>query len=61
MSDRNLITETLNRLPYDLTLEEAIEELSILAAVRKAEQEIEEGKGIPHDEAKRRIAEWRSK
>lgn len=33
MSDRQLILDTLNRLPHEVTLEEAIEELSIVAAI----------------------------
>ena len=61
MSDRQLILDTLNRLPHEVTLEEAIEELSILAAIRKAEQQLDEGQGIPHEEVTRRIAEWNSK
>jgi hypothetical protein len=61
MSDRQLILDTLNRLPHELTLEEAIEELSILAAIRKAERELDAGQGIPHEDVTRRIAEWSSR
>lgn len=61
MSDRQLILDTLNRLPHEVTLEEAIEELSILASIRKAEQQLDEGQGISHEEVTRRIAEWNSR
>jgi hypothetical protein len=61
MSDRNLITETLNRLPYDLTLEEMREELDILIAVRESRKASAEGRVVTLDEAKQRAMTWNSK
>jgi predicted transcriptional regulator len=52
------ILQTLASLPDDASIEEAIDRLSVLAAIERGMQQIEAGEGITHEEAKRRLAKW---
>ena len=45
----------LEDLPPDTTIEEAIERLVFLAKVDAGLAELDAGKRVPHDEAKRRL------
>lgn len=48
--------EALHDLPTDATFDDAIERLIFLAKIDAGIAEIDEGKGIPHDEVKRRLS-----
>ena len=61
MTTKELLIEFARDLPDHTTLDEAVEELQILAAIRKGQKAASEGRVITHEEMKRRIAEWRSK
>ena len=52
---RDRIMQALEDLPPDVTFEEAIERLVFLAKIDAGLAELDAGKGIPHDEAKRRL------
>lgn len=52
---RDRIIEALQDLPPDATFDEAIEQLIFLAQIDAGLTELEAGKGIPHDEVKRRL------
>ena len=52
---REQIIEALHDLPDDATFDDAIERLVFLAKVDAGLAELEAGKGIPHDEVKRRL------
>ena len=41
------------------TINEAMDRLYLLYKVIRGDKQIAEGEGIPHEEVKRRIAEWR--
>ena len=53
--DRDRIIHALEDLPPDTTIEEAIERLVFLAKIDAGLAELDAGKGVPHDEAKRRL------
>lgn len=53
---RDRIIDEIQRLPADATLRDAIEHLVFIARIDAGLAELDEGKGIPHDEAKRRLA-----
>jgi predicted transcriptional regulator len=55
LSVRDRIIQALEDLPQDATFEEAIERLVFLAKIDDGLAELDEGKGIPHEEAKRRL------
>lgn len=52
---RDRILEALQDLPVDATVDDAIERLVFLAKVDAGLAELDEGKGIPHAEVKRRL------
>ena len=55
LSVRDRIIQALEDLPQDATFEEAIERLVFLAKIDAGLAELDEGKGIPHEEAKDRL------
>jgi len=54
-STREQIREAIERLPPDATFEDAIERLVFLAKIEAGLAELDTGKGLPHDEVKRRL------
>jgi predicted transcriptional regulator len=60
VSNKDLVIEAVRKLPEDISLDEISEEIAILAAIRRGERAAEEGKLIPHEEVKKRLAAWKS-
>jgi predicted transcriptional regulator len=52
---REQILDALQDLPTDATFDDAIERLVFLAKIDAGLVELDQGKGIPHDEVKRRL------
>jgi len=52
---RDRIIETLQAMPPDATIDDAIERLLFLAKIETGLAELDKGKGVGHDEAKRRF------
>jgi predicted transcriptional regulator len=52
---RERILEALESLPPDATFDDAIERLVFLAKIEAGLAELDAGKGVPHDEARRRL------
>ena len=52
---RQQILEALQDLPSDATFDDAIERLLLLAKIDAGLAELDQGKGIPHEEVKRRL------
>ena len=52
---REQIMHALEDLPSNATFEDAIERLVFLAKIDAGLAELDAGKGVPHDEAKRRL------
>lgn len=52
---RDRILDALQDLPADATLDDAIERLIFLAKIEAGLGELDEGKGIPHNEVKQRL------
>ncbi len=49
------VLESIERLPEDATLEDAIERLVLLAKIERGLAQLDAGLGIDHAEAKRRL------
>jgi predicted transcriptional regulator len=49
------IRATVDALPDNVTVEQAIERLYFLAKVERGLEQADAGKTVPHDEAKRRL------
>jgi hypothetical protein len=52
---RDRIIEALQELPPDATFDDAIERLIFLAKIEAGLTQLDAGKGVPHDEVKRRL------
>ena len=50
--------EVLNNLPDTAELEEIIQSLYIRLKFEKGIRDIEEGRGVPHEEAGKRLGKW---
>ena len=61
MSDKQMVLDSIERLPENASLDVIAERVEFLAAVRKGLDQIERGQTIPHDEVKRQLATWLSK
>ena len=61
MSDKQLVLESIERLPEDASLEIIAGRVEFLAALRKGLRQLERGENVPHEEVKRQLASWLSK
>ncbi len=52
------VEKMLQSLPDDSTIEDIQYYLSVLDKIEKGRQEIRDGKGISHKEAKARLSKW---
>ncbi len=52
------VIEMIQALPDDCTLEQIQYQLYVRDQVNKGLADIEAGRVVPHEEAKRRVAEW---
>jgi predicted transcriptional regulator len=52
---RDRILDALHDLPVDTTFDDAIERLVFLAKIDAGLTELDEGKGLPHEEVRRRL------
>jgi len=48
----------IEALPESASMEEIMQALYVRAKLERAERSIEEGRRIPHAEAKQRLAKW---
>ncbi len=58
MTTKQIAIQTIEQLPDDATWEEIQERIRFVAGVRTGLRELDEGKGIPHDQVKEEFAEW---
>jgi len=58
MAEKDIAKQVIDTLPPDATLDDIIHALYVRAKFNRGEQEIRDGKGIPNDEAKRRLGKW---
>lgn len=50
--------QIINALPEDCNYDDIQYHLYLWNKIQRGEREIEEGKTVPHEEAKRRLSEW---
>ena len=55
MSDKDLVIEAVRTLPAESTLEEILQEIKMLAAIRRGEEAAGAGRVISHEEIKKRL------
>lgn len=61
MSNKDAVIEAVRDLPEEVSFEEILEQIAILAAIHRGEQAADAGQVIPHEEVKKRISSWTSK
>ena len=58
MAEKEIAKQVIDSLPDTATMDDIMHALYVRTKFAKGEQEIRDGKGIPHDEAKRRLSKW---
>ena len=58
MTTKQMVMQTVKRLPANASIEDAMEKLLFLAKIEKGIQQADEGKTIPHDRVKERMRKW---
>ena len=58
MAMKDVAKQVIDSLPDNATIDEIMHALYVNAKFQHGEQEIREGKGISHEEAKRRLKKW---
>ncbi len=58
MTTKQIAIQTIEQLPDNATWEEIQERIRFVAGVRTGLRELDEGKGIPHDQVKEEFSEW---
>lgn len=61
MTDKQLVLNAVQEMPDEAVIDEITERIEFIAAVRKGSGQIKQGKVVPHEEVKRRMAEWMPK
>ena len=58
MQVKEVAKKVIDKLPDETTMDDIIHALYIAAKFEHGENEIREGKGISHDEAKQKLQKW---
>lgn len=58
MTTKQIAIQTIEQLPDDATWEDIQERIRFVAGVRTGQRELDEGKGIAHDQVREEFAEW---
>jgi len=58
MLTKDMAKRVIDSLPSDVTMDDIIHALYINVKFARGEKEIREGKGIAHEEAKKRLEKW---
>ena len=58
MSTKDAVIELIRRLPDEVTVSDIIAELYFKQKVDDGLRQLDEGKGIPHEEAKKKLGKW---
>lgn len=65
MTDKQLVLESLSRLPAKASIRAIQDRVNFLVAIKEAEASLERGEGIPHqkvkEELRSRINRWSTK
>jgi len=61
MSNKQLVLEAVSQLPEDSTFDRIKEEIDILAAVRRGQEDVAAGRVVPQDRVREMIRPWATK
>ncbi len=60
MTTKEIAIKSIERLPEDATWEDILERINFMTGVRKGLRELDQGKGITHDNIREEFSEWLS-
>ena len=55
---KDLAKQVINALPDEASMDEIIHALYVNAKFRHGEDQVRRGRGVPHEEAKKRLGKW---
>lgn len=58
MAEKDIARKVIDALPDNATMDEIMHALYVRAKFDRGEREIRDGKGISHEDAKRRLDKW---
>lgn len=58
MTTKDLVRKLLDRLPDDATLEDVQYQIYVLQKIRAGEDDIHNGRTVPHDQVMSDLAQW---
>ena len=58
MSTKDAVIEMIKRLPEEVTVSDIMAELYLRLKVDEGLQQLDAGEGIPHEQAKKKLAKW---
>jgi hypothetical protein len=58
MTIKEQVLESIQQLPSDITYDDALEQIAILAAIERALEDFREGRAISHDEFVQEAMQW---
>jgi len=61
MTVKEQVQKIIDQMPDECTVEDVQHQLYVIEKIRKGIKSIDEGRGIPHDEVRRKFAPWRTK
>ncbi|MEH2114438.1 hypothetical protein [Nostoc sp.] len=61
MSDKEAVIELVKHLPQDVTLQEIIQKIEFIAAIREGFNQIDQGQGIPIEQVEQIMDTWTTK
>jgi predicted transcriptional regulator len=61
MSDKEMVTDLVKRLPDDASLRDIAREIEFIAGVREGFEQLDRGEGTPLEEAAKQLSQWITK
>jgi predicted transcriptional regulator len=61
MSNKDVVSDLLSRLPSDVSLQQIAREIEFIAGVREGLDQLDRGEGVPIDQVEKMIESWTTK
>ena len=61
INEKDQVIEMIRLLPDDSTVDDIMEELYFRIQVDRGLKELDEGKGVPHEDVRTRLSKWLEK
>ena len=60
MTVKEQVQKLIEELPEECTVEDVQHQLYVIEKIRKGLKSVDEGRGIPHEEVRKRFASWQN-